>query len=242
MNKIIVLNNNAVQCLKIGDAFEACNFLTEASTLHTQISDGHGRHRRVKHNDYRTGWVFFSGKEVSHMQAEERNDQYGCPPIPYNFALAVRKTCCQVRFTTEEQRCHQCVDDTAVCPCSIAPILWYNLALTCQTLGTQFGGHTKDGMFYFMRANYLYNTVLDICFSETHRFSTNLRSAVLNNMACIYRGMGRYEESRKLLHKLQALLRSVSRPFIYQEECRVFYTNTMTSLDSKDGHTTAGAA
>jgi tetratricopeptide (TPR) repeat protein len=227
MNEALVLNNNAILYLQMGNAFEACNLLTEASNICLHMTDGIEGKKRVKHRDNIITWINFSCGNFDNA----KRDASDCPPAMYQYAPAVRKTCCHEEFTAERKYCHECFDDSSVCPCSIAPIIWYNLALSCQILGTELGGETKDGMFYFMRSTYLYEKVLDIC-GKDHQSQglATLLIAVLNNQACIYYEIGRHDECSTLMQRLQNSLRSVSRPSL-QRNWGVFHMN-MIMMDS----------
>ncbi len=133
MNEAIILNNNAILYLQMGNAFEACDLLTQASGLYLQLTDGGvGNTHRTKHREHRIDWVDFS--------IAEDECQKHCTDRPklYKSGLVVCNTCCHREFTTstEDSRCVGCIDDSSVCPCILSPVIWYNLGLACQILGT----------------------------------------------------------------------------------------------------------
>ena len=229
MNQTIQLNNKAVSCLQQGNAFDACNYLTEASGICLQIMDGQQhnaggtnviRRRTMIHRDHVITWVnFTTSKAARHYNktylcnddssSNSDTDVDHCPPSMYHYAATIRTTCCRPR-RQQDLHCSKCIDDTNICPCSIAPIVWYNLALCCQLLGGELHreGATNDCTFYYMRSLYLYDKVLNI-FSKGNKDCQGLSTlllAVLNNQACIYYEMGRHSECIYLMNRLKQSL------------------------------------
>jgi tetratricopeptide (TPR) repeat protein len=244
MNEAIILNNNALLYLQMGNAFEACNLLTKASGLYLQMTDsGHrGNRHRTKHTEHQISWINLSA-ENNRGCSRRDNNECGSHPGLYNSGLTVAKCCCQKKYSTEDARCVSCMDDSCMCPCVLSPVIWYNLGLTCQILGTEVGGSTtQEGIFYLSRSRYLYDKVVNICskglVQETKGLSTLLMAA-LNNQACISYEMGSYEEYYTAMRRLRCTLHSTygaaRRP-----AWAVFYTNTLMLECSTP--TTAGAA
>jgi tetratricopeptide (TPR) repeat protein len=235
MNEAILLNNNAVLYLQMGNSFEACNFLTEASRICLDIMERAEKRQRMKHRDHVITWVNFSSSSTD-MKREDSD----CPPTMYHYAATIRTTCCQQENACQSKRCSQCEDDEYICPCSIAPIVWYNLALCCQLLGAELGGGTSDGAFYYMRSTYLYEKVLNIYSNEKHSQGlSTLLMAVLNNQACIHYELGRLSEFACLMHRMQQSLRAVSRP-ANPRNWGVFHMN-MIMMDSERPRPAAAA-
>ena len=118
--------------------------------------------------------------------------------------------------TTTQQSNHltwkAIIDDSSVCPCILSPVIWYNLGLTCQILGTELGGETEDGLFYLRRSSYLYKKVISICRNGRQiRGLSTLLMAILNNQSCSLFEMGRYEEFWIAMRKLQCAIQTVAR-------------------------------
>jgi hypothetical protein len=249
MNDAIILNNNAVLSLQMGNAFEACNMLMEASSLYLQMTDGaaqSSQHRRMKHRDHQIHWIDLSKSFETPSQCEDSH------PRLYNFALAISKPCCSSKhegsFPTDAEgmSCSECTDDSCVCPCSLSPVIWYNLGLSCHIMGKELSVSTQDGLFYLRRSNYLYKQLLNEISTtsgqpESKGVST-LFMAVLNNLACLYYEMGSPEDCVRTMRKLQGALASTGhRPTrCYQRDWGVFFTNLMMLECS--GPNTAGAA
>lgn len=248
MDDLITLNNNATNHLLRGDAFEACNLLTEASHLCMKMSQlaPHRMHRKPYNI-----WIRWQKAEGSSdgTKLEDQDDEEDtatenvlfekscCGPKAFSFALVVslksanrgpaRRAGMKASSLEEE-------DISRICPCSVSPIIWYNLALTCHMLGTQSDGHTSaDCEFYLMRSIFLYEKVLELCSSRKQSFgpghdffSTTLRCSILNNMACVHYRMGRKQTSREVLRNMQTLFQtSTSLPFLIRECLQVFISN-----------------
>lgn len=228
MNKALALNNSAIQCLKDGDAFEACDLLTEASGICLHLTEGPGSQRRLYHREHIISWINFSRSDCDERKGDGADAYDLCL---YHYAAAIRKTCCSTNPSLHRgscnQFCHQCMDDSEECPCSLAPVIWYNLAISCQILGSELGTGTNDGTFYFMRSIYLYEKVLGICTSEnrSHGLST-LFMAVLNNLAFIHYETGRFDQCSNLLQRLNCNLRSNGRLAV-QRSWGIFVMNML---------------
>lgn len=234
MNCVLELNNKAIRCLQDDNAFEACNLLTVASGLCLEATEGQARKRkRMVHRDHIISWVNFS---VECTVIDKGDEDSGNPSL-YHFAPAIRKPCCQERFATNGTCC-QCRDDSDVCPCSISPVVWYNLALSCQILGGKAGSSADDRDFYLMRSLYLYEKVLKLCSHERATESgglANLRMAVLNNLACIHHEMGRQKDCFEIMKCLKQNLQTFSRrnPRRHMRNWRIFHVNLMMMGSSR---------
>eukprot|EP00532_Pseudo-nitzschia_australis_P007686 CAMPEP_0168163806 /NCGR_PEP_ID=MMETSP0139_2-20121125/578_1 /TAXON_ID=44445 /ORGANISM="Pseudo-nitzschia australis, Strain 10249 10 AB" /LENGTH=138 /DNA_ID=CAMNT_0008080737 /DNA_START=103 /DNA_END=520 /DNA_ORIENTATION=+ len=57
MNEIIVLNNNAIASLQLGNVCDACNLMTEASNVFLSTQDVQKKKRRRKHRDCTISWT-----------------------------------------------------------------------------------------------------------------------------------------------------------------------------------------
>eukprot|EP00934_Nitzschia_sp_Nitz4_P008756 Nitzschia sp. Nitz4//scaffold129_size63868//1754//2479//NITZ4_006192-RA/size63868-exonerate_est2genome-gene-0.17-mRNA-1//1//CDS//3329534884//8746//frame0 len=230
MNDVLELNNKAIRCLQKGNAFDACNLLTEASSICLKATDVPDRkRRRMKHSDYVISWMSFTNNTVS------KTSEFCCHPSLYTYAPVIRKPCCEARFSGKKS-CFRCRDDSNVCPCNIAPMIWYNLALSCQILGSECGGNTPDGDFYFKRSLYLYEKVLNVCSrgksqSETtaNNGLSNMIMAVLNNLACVHHELGSQEDCISTMQTLKRSLHSVSKrsPRGLLRNWRIFHVNLM---------------
>jgi len=232
MNSVLELNNKAVRCLQNDDAFEACNLLTVASGLCLEVTsasstEGQGvkTRQRTIHQDHIISWISFPQE----CKVLGKDDEEACNPNVYQFAPTIRKLCCQERFFATGS-CFQCRDDTSVCPCSISPVIWYNLALCCQILGGKVGTSSEDRDFYLMRSLYLYEKVLKLCSHERAAESgglANLRMAVLNNLACVHHELGQQSDCAELMKCLKRSLQTVSRrnPRRHMRNWRIFHVN-----------------
>jgi hypothetical protein len=240
MNEATVLNNNAILYLQMGNAFEACNLLTEASCICTRMADAAESRRKscLVHRGRIMSWVNVAIDDFLLVKRD------GSHPSLYHFTPAIRKACCQKEdqdvICCERKHCQECVDDTNDCPCSIAPMVWYNLALTCQILGNEFGGGTtKDGVFYFERSTYLYKKVLNVCsMADGSTGLSTLLMAVLNNQACICYEMGKQDHCSALLGRLKHTLQAISlryssssRPY-HHRNWGIFHVNLLMMMDS----------
>lgn len=236
MNDIIVLNNNAIAYLQIGNSYDACKLMTEAANILFRTTQDVQSIRRKKHRDCTITWT-----KIRNYGRDDANDtKRDESPTIYPYAPTLVKPCCQTSFCTENQCCTQCEDDSDICPSSIAPILWYNLGLCCQMLGSDLGHHTKEGCFYFSQATQLYERVYRSCGSETpsHGLST-MKMAVLNNQGAMYFEMGEEEAFTNVMKNLSDILGSISQSFM----CRrwnVFHLNLMV-LDATPARSAAAA-
>mmetsp|Transcript_20887 Transcript_20887/g.44064 ORF Transcript_20887/g.44064 Transcript_20887/m.44064 type:complete len:236 (+) Transcript_20887:249-956(+) len=223
MNEIIVLNNNAIASLQLGNVCDACNLMTEASNVFLSTQDVQKKKRRRKHRDCTISWT-----KVKCCDTDPTNGiLQGESPIVYTHAPTLIKPCCQKVFRTENICCTQCQDDSDICPSNVAPILWYNLGLCCQLLGLDLGYNTIKGRFYVTQATHLYEKVYNSCGTEnlSHGLST-LRMAVLNNQAGIYHVMGEQDACLNVMRYLSDTLESISQSFLC-ELWSVFYINLM---------------
>lgn len=223
MNQIIALNNNAVASLKAGNFYDACKLMTEASSNLFLRTRDIRMNTRKKHLDCNVSWT----KVRSYGRNSTNDTNLDDSPTVYPYAPTLSKPCCQAACCTEKLCCNVCADDSDICPSNIAPILWYNLGLCCQLLGSDLGHHTKEGLFYLSQATRLYEKVYSSCGSETpsHGLST-MKMAVLNNQGAIYYEMGEQEECSKMMKSLSDILGSISQSFL----CRrwdIFYLNLM---------------
>jgi hypothetical protein len=227
MNSVIELNNKAVLCLQAQDASEACNLLTIASGVCLKATGGQSRQR--KHQlDLIISWINFSNSGM--RKGDESRDH----PTLYNFTPAIKKPCCAAGqgLSSSSKSCSTCRNDSNVCPCSISPVIWYNLAISCQLLGVKFGSKTKDGDFYLTRSQYLYEKVLTLCSHVRSKQSgslSNLRLAVLNNLACVHHEMGRENDCLRVMRALKESLFTVSRrrPRRCVRSWRIFQVNLL---------------
>lgn len=222
MNDIIVLNNNAITYLQRGNVYDACNIMTEASNLFLKTQDNQMTRRR-KHRDCTISWTKIRRYEKYFMAETIPDDR----PSIYPYAPTLIKPCCQNEYSTERRCCSHCIDDSDVCPSNVAPVLWYNLGLCCQLLGSDLGHDTKEGLFYLSQATRLYEKVYNSCGSDkpSHGLST-MKMSVLNNQGGIYYEMGNTEACTTVMRSLSDILRSISQSFL----CRrwgVFYLNLM---------------
>ena len=225
MNSIIVLNNNAVRCLQTGNFYDACKLMTEATNIMFEHTHGVHSLRRKKHRDCTITWTKIRKYGRDYTNDTKRDES----PTIYPFAPTLIKPCCcsKKSMCFENHGCSQCHDDSDICPSNIAPIIWYNLGLCCQMLGSDIGQHTKEGHFYFNQATQLYQRVYNSCSSETpsHGLST-MKMAVLNNQGAMYFEMGEQEACSHVMKNLSDILSSISQSFM----CRrwnVFYLNLM---------------
>ena len=223
MVDIIVLNNNAVANLQIGKIFDACKAMTEAANIISKQTQGVQSTRRKKRRDCTITWTKIGKYGRDYTNDTKRDGSFTI----YPYAPTLVKPCCQKSSCTEKHCCADCEDDSDICPITIAPILWYNLGLCCQMLGSDLSHHTKEGYFYVCQATQLYEKVYSSCSSETpsHGLST-MKMAVLNNQGAIYFEMGEQEAFSNVMKNLSDILSSISQSFM----CRrwnVFYLNLM---------------
>jgi hypothetical protein len=227
MNDIIVLNNNAIAYLQLGNVSEACNIMTQASNLFLHTQDAQKSSTKRRHRDCTISWTKIQCSIEDNISNGENKQHGGENPTIYPYAPTLHKPCCQVEFCTENICCHQCQDDSDICPSNIAPVLWYNLALCCQLLGSDLGHYTKEGKFYFDQSTRLYEKVYGSCCKEhpSHGLST-MKMAILNNQAGIYFEMGRQEACTTIMRSLSDILASISQSFLCKK-WSVFYLNLM---------------
>jgi tetratricopeptide (TPR) repeat protein len=223
MNDVIVLNNNAIAYLQLGNFYDACRIMTQASSILILQTQDIQIMRRKKCRDCTISWT----KVRSCKRDSTNNTKRDENPTIYPYAPTLIKPCCQKEFCTEKQCCRNCKDDADVCPSNITPVVWYNLGLCCQLLGSDLGHHTKEGLFYFSQATRLYEKVYSSCGSErpSHGLST-MKMAVLNNQGGIYFEMGKQEACSNVMRSLSDILASISQSFL----CRrwdTFYLNLM---------------
>lgn len=223
MNDIIFLNNNAISFLQHGNFFDACKLMTEASNILFRQTQDIQTMKRRKHRDCTISWTKVRSYKTF-LTADRKQDE---SPTIYPYAPTLIKPCCQKDFCTDNLCCTQCEDDSDICPSNIAPVLWYNLGLCCQLLGSDLGNHTKEGLFYFSQATRLYEKVFSSCGNNrpSHGLST-MKMAVLNNQGVLYFEMGKREACANVMRDLSDILASISQSFA----CRrwnVFYLNSM---------------
>jgi hypothetical protein len=253
MNKIIDLNNLAIRYLNEGNAFEASTHLARAYCVYLGTTGGVDCRWGIEHKTYSTSWVSFqqNSEDKTHSRGfpppiiAEKLSLMMHPPILCQCSLSIKKPCCNVapaKVHGVSTRCQQCnEDDDLICPCSISPIILYNLGLVCQILGIQYGACTNDGMFYLTRSNYMYERVLGICITgHGSTFQATLQATVQNNLACLYHEIGRQDKGRAILENLRYSLRSMSTIFLHPN-WRIFCIN-MDILDGNARSPTAGAA
>eukprot|EP00536_Pseudo-nitzschia_multiseries_P003402 jgi/Psemu1/323010/estExt_fgenesh1_pg.C_520029 len=223
MNEIIVLNNNAIAYLQLGNKYDACNVMTEASNLFLHTQDIRHTEKRRRHRDCTISWTKIQCCDRDPAKASTEGES----PIVYPYAPTLIKPCCQRKFSTENICCKRCHDDSDICPSNVAPVLWYNLGLCCQLLGSDLGQSTREGLFYLNQATRLYEKVYGSCGSDnpSHGLST-MKMAVLNNQGGIYFLMGEQEACSNVMRCLSDTLASISQSFL----CTlwgVFYLNLM---------------
>ena len=238
MEEAMTLNNNAVLYLQIGNTFEACNLLTQASAIYLQLSDfGAGNKHRKKHREHRITWIDFA---ISDDEFPLDNMDRVNFPLVYKYALTVNKACC-CGTSPETIKCCCCGDDSDTCPCILSPVIWYNLGLTCQILGANLDDNTGDKEFYFRRSFDLYQRVLSTCANagDAHGLST-LIMAALNNIACVLYSLGKYGKCWEMIRRLQFMVQSCSSQPGRHPEYTIFYSNMML-LDFKAPMTASAA-
>ena len=218
-----MLNNNAIAYLQVGNFCDACNLMTEASNVFLSTHDVQKKKRRRKHRDCTISWTKIKCCDIDPMEAIAQGES----PTVYTHAPTFIKPCCQNFFRTENICRAQCEDDSGICPSNLAPILWYNLGLCCQLLGSDLGYKTKKGRFYLTQATDLYEKVYSSCGNEnpSHGLST-LKMAILNNQAGIFHSMGEQDACLNVMRYLSDTLESIPQS-VFCKLWNVFYINLM---------------
>ena len=247
MNKAILLNNNAILHLWMGDPLEACKLLTEASGMCLRSIACGKNEKHIKHV------LQWTSVDSATPRCEPCNTicEYPVRPGIYEEVLAVGKTCCRngvLSWETEGVCCHKCKDDSGISLATISPVIWYNHGLSCQRTGTMLGVNTAEGLLYFKTSYSLYEKGITYL-KETPciRFpSTLVIAAALNHQACLFYEMGRREEfcaaMKKLKSEMANMLSTTSSPVRQLSEWKVFYTNLLNLNLDLWGWCSAGAA
>ena len=215
MNReVILLNNDSVIYLQMGNPSEAFKLLTEASNIVTKLFQRQCTSTNFAHRPYRYTWVNFSDSMSGCFRDLNRRDENGSLPFLYLSALKIATSCTHEDFDdfddddTEDSLC-ACYDSDDYCPCGIAWVVWYNLAIACSILGL---GRGENGHQYLEKAYRLYEVVRGRISEQSPSIDwSTLLMAVFNNQSCIYYEYAMYDESIECLDKVKDVLRKMPR-------------------------------
>jgi hypothetical protein len=201
--EVILLNNHSVIYLQMGNPGEAFRLLSEAFTQVNNLFECQAKRTNVvTHRPYRYKWVDFSGSMTNHVGGERKNRGNDDESIPFLFLRALQISNCD--HDDFESLCCSCGDSNEHCPCGIAWVVWYNLAISCHILGCRLG---EKGRHYLDRAYHLYELVRGRILAQVpSKDWSTLLMAVFNNQGCIYHQYAMYEESHACLGKLRDVM------------------------------------
>lgn len=195
--RAIHLNNVAVDQFESGRLVQAFHTLSEAASLTAHMKSGHtNAEKRI----YRYFWIDCASA-YNRASKDEGKDELclneGISSFLCLRALKVSIDPCDLEI----------LDD--VCPCGYAWVIWYNLALVSNLMGTRLG---EKGYGLLARAFELLQKVQFRINSESRtRDWSFLQMAVINNQACIYRELAMMEALYASLGKLQETLSCESK-------------------------------
>eukprot|EP00538_Stauroneis_constricta_P009133 CAMPEP_0119549058 /NCGR_PEP_ID=MMETSP1352-20130426/2845_1 /TAXON_ID=265584 /ORGANISM="Stauroneis constricta, Strain CCMP1120" /LENGTH=402 /DNA_ID=CAMNT_0007594503 /DNA_START=356 /DNA_END=1561 /DNA_ORIENTATION=+ len=203
--EILLLNNDSVIYLQMGNPMESLKLLTEASSLLNGLFERQKGTKHVAHQSYKYNWVDFADSMNNCLPSRcssrnTSNSNEGCIPYLFLRALKISKTCHHENF---DSMCY-CGDLEESCPCGIAWVVWYNLAIACTLLGCRLG---EKGYRYLDRAYHLYEIVRGRILSQApSKDWSTLLLAVFNNQSCIYHEYSMHDEASACLVKMKNVL------------------------------------
>jgi hypothetical protein len=220
MNRTAIeLNNNAVKELQKGNTVKAFEMLTKASNI---TMDGVANHTHIDtgSSTYRFHWEDCRAAFAEKPSFPRDLSWEGCVPFLYMRGLRVTTACDE--------------DIDSLCPCGYAWVVWYNLALCCNLLGTRLG---ERGQLLLKTAFDLYIMVQRRIDGEpSSRHWNVLQMAVTNNQACIFHDFSMREKANECLEKLATTLKST--PDVHEEDWEGFSLN----LQILGNHNTVASA
>jgi hypothetical protein len=184
----IELSNRGVEELQRGDAVSAFQSLSQSANIAMMLIENHHDVATEAHV-FQFHWVNFS-VEVGDLR-KRPSSQEGCAPFLFHRALKLSTTCSE-----GEVDC--------LCPCGFAWVVWFNLALTCNVLGTRLG---ERGKLFLEMAHDLYQKVqLRVDSEHPSRHWQMLAMAVSNNQACIFYDFSMQHAAGECLQRLAVTL------------------------------------
>eukprot|EP00980_Cylindrotheca_fusiformis_P007319 scaffold1525_cov142-Cylindrotheca_fusiformis.AAC.119 len=196
--RAIHLNNVAVDQFESGRLVQAFHTLSEAASLTSHVKTGHSStEKRI----YRYFWIDCAAAYNCPASSKD-----GKSELCLNEGIA-SFLCLRALKVSIDPTNFQTLDD--VCPCGFAWVIWYNLALVSNLMGTRLG---EKGYGLLARAFELLQKVQYRINSESRtRDWSFLQMAVINNQACIYRELAMMDALYESLGKLQQTLSCQSK-------------------------------
>lgn len=215
---MIKLNRRAIHLNNVAvDQFEAGNFVNAFQTLSDAFSiTGHAKdfHFTPEKKIFRYFWVDCA----SSYNLRNSNGEKGqlCLNEGISSFLCLRA----LKVSIDPSDLH-ILDN--VCPCGYAWVIWYNLALVSNLMGTRLG---EKGYGLLARAFELLQRVqYRINAEPSSQDWSFLQMAVINNQACIYRELAMMDDLYESLGKLEKTLSCSSESIIGKQHRDNFYFN-----------------
>jgi hypothetical protein len=206
------LNNIAVDQFESGRLVKAFHTLSEAASLTAHMKTGH---TNVEKRIYRYFWIECASAYNLLASKEEGKDE-----LCLNEGIA-SFLCLRALKVSIDPSDLETLD--SVCPCGYTWVIWYNLALVSNLMGTRLG---EKGYGLLARAFELLEKVQYRIDTESRtRDWSFLQMAVINNQACIYRELAMMDALYESLGKLGETLSCQSKAMIGKRHHDTFYFN-----------------
>lgn len=191
--RAIHLNNIAVDQFEAGDLVKAFQTLSEAASLTAHSQSTHiGSEKRI----FRYFWAECASAYNIPILRQDKKEL--CLNEGISSFLCLRA----LKVSIDPSDLMSL--DNIICPSGYSWVIWYNLALVCNLMGTRLGekGHSllSKAFALLQKVQYRINSEPQ---SQDWSF---LQMAVMNNQACIYRELAMIDALRESLGKMGATL------------------------------------
>jgi hypothetical protein len=254
--EVMLLNNDSVVYLQMSNPLEAHKLLTQASSLLSKFLErprtASPQQRPSAHKQYQYDWVDFSEPGE---QDKDWDDSEG--RIEYLFLRALNISTSASAIPHEhsdnsdgeegDDDFYDFLDEDAswdnspsqdgeseyYSPSGVAWVVYFNLAITCNILGSQKARGGAGRLCYIEQAHHMYEAAARGLINEEMGPSkdwSTLLMTVFNNQSCIYyHEYAMYDESIACMKRVEELL-ARQAPCEYRgigSDWRVFYLNIL---------------
>jgi hypothetical protein len=240
--EVMVLNNESVIYLQMGNPLEAWKLLTQASSLVSKLLESPRTSEKTSshHKQYQYDWVDFSEPVSRDRLFLQHKDWDSEGRIPYLFlrALKISTSASSILYEhrtgssrgaedndnsdSEEDgddfydfldeadwddSSGRYGDSEYYCPSGVAWVVYFNLAIACNILGSQQKARGETGrLCYLEQAYHMYEAARGIIEEMgLSKDRSTLLMAVFNNQSCTYHECAMYDESTACMERVKEI-------------------------------------